>query len=1035
MKFFMKNIVIKKFLVILITIIMISNFIMPNSVYAESSGEKLVSSFFYLIAKFGDAILGTMQGFMVGDGEIRDADDNFQIKYSPGMIFSNKVLLLDVNFISPNKEVKEVGGTVNNEYSQSIFSNTYVVTNAGSTQISDPKVIYEGESVTSRTGAVTITKGQGASKAKVEELLNTYGGKDATASSVVGKTVYKWTNSATSIEYELTFSYYSDSKGFTENIVLKQIGGITTSHETVNPSDKVKELLTDYGYYTAKEENKEEKTTGSAQNNTHTYEWKNDKNEKFILTVSFKQNGSVSATWTVNLNKIGKSSVTNTKTISSAANQLQKYISSWYVALRTIALVGLLSVLVYLGIKIIISSSSAQDRAKYKNMLKDWLVAICIIFMVHYIMAFLLGITQYVNEIINDEVITTSADGTESDELMNKVRGEIGNNLIDTMKDPNDHVVGYTIMYIALVILTGIFTVQYLKRVIYMAFLTMVAPLIGLTYPIDKLKDGKAQAFNYWLKEYIFNCLIQPIHLLLYTVLIANSISFAKENILYAIVALAFLVPAEKLIKEMFGMKSNSPSGTLGAAAGGAVVMSMLQKLRAKPPKEEAEGAGGKAPTGVRTATRTPGVTLGGAPGGTIQTFNMTPANAAPANAAQANAAPANAAQANAAPANAAPANAAPTNAAPANAAPANAAQANAAQANAAQANAAQANAAQANATQANAAQANATQADSTSTSSTFGAYTPTYTIGPSIGRGLSELRKKYIGGVDDWKTRGKKFTRATGRAIGGAALGTAAATVAFASEVADGHLFEDPSTAFRNTATGAVAGYMTGSNITGHVMQTGKNIFETYKQGAEGAEQYNNMKFDKEFFKSDGYKNIEQDATILSSFGGDTDAIKTATQEFLNNGITDSAKIREYMQHGITGNDAKDFSVVGIDKVTDIEKLQSEKVNPTDYGMYSSAGFAKAQDIVDLKKEGIGASDIKHFASAGVKDANKILKAKRAHPGLSNEGLATRFALAKHAPKDLANFKAMMVGRIFEGHTVTDADAEAIFKELVDFF
>ena len=40
-----------------------------------------------------------------------------------------------------------------------------------------------------------------------------------------------------------------------------------------------------------------------------------------------------------------------------------------------------------------------------------------------------------------------------------------------------------------------------------MAFLTIIAPLVALTYPIDKINDGKAQAFNMWFKEYIFNLL------------------------------------------------------------------------------------------------------------------------------------------------------------------------------------------------------------------------------------------------------------------------------------------------------------------------------------------------------------------------------------------------------------------------------------------------------------------------------------------------------------------------------------------------
>ena len=60
-----------------------------------------------------------------------------------------------------------------------------------------------------------------------------------------------------------------------------------------------------------------------------------------------------------------------------------------------------------------------------------------------------------------------------------------------------------TIMYASIVILTITFTFQYLKRVIFMAFYTLIAPLITLTYPLDKIKDGQAQAFSMWIKEYI----------------------------------------------------------------------------------------------------------------------------------------------------------------------------------------------------------------------------------------------------------------------------------------------------------------------------------------------------------------------------------------------------------------------------------------------------------------------------------------------------------------------------------------------------
>lgn len=378
------------------------------------------------------------------------------------------------------------------------------------------------------------------------------------------------------------------------SIALKIVGdNNTASPSTGSPSEdaqnRVEQLLNQHGYNQSSSniiQNGEK--TGGLANRTITYEWTTATGENYILTNVYKQ-GTADVSWTVTLKAKGVS-IEKQGTITSTALELQGNIATWYLALRTIALVGLMSVLVYIGIRIILSSTSSQDKAKYKNMLKDWFVAICILFLLHYAMAFMLEFIGSLNNIIKSNVISEGLDGTTSDKLISTIRNQIGSDLNEAVQ--SDNVAGKIVMYLALVILTGVFTVQYLKRVIYMAFLTMIAPMIALTYPLDKIKDGKAQAFSYWVREYIFNCLIQPVHLLIYTIFINNAIDFAKENILYAIVALAFMVPAEKFIKEMFGMKSNSPTGTLGAAASGALVMSMLNKVKAKPPKDGADGAG-----------------------------------------------------------------------------------------------------------------------------------------------------------------------------------------------------------------------------------------------------------------------------------------------------------------------------------------------------------------------------------------------------------------------------------------------------------
>lgn len=280
-------------------------------------------------------------------------------------------------------------------------------------------------------------------------------------------------------------------------------------------------------------------------------------------------------------------SVDKTKTVAvkeSTAAQLQATVSKWYKALRMVALVALLSVIVYVGIRIIISSTG-QEKAKYKKMISDWVAAICILFILNYIMAFTMDIIEKITEVFS---LSGLIDVQGADTLMSGVRNNINS---------NSYSVGtsftYLILYLVLVIYTIIFTVHYLKRVVYLAFFTMIAPLIAVTYPIDKIKDGQAQAFGTWIKEYTFNAAIPVIHIIIYYALVESAAELAEANPLYAIICISFLIPAEKFFKKLFGFEKATTVGQLGAAAGGALIMNAINKMGHKSGKQAAAKAGG----------------------------------------------------------------------------------------------------------------------------------------------------------------------------------------------------------------------------------------------------------------------------------------------------------------------------------------------------------------------------------------------------------------------------------------------------------
>lgn len=288
--------------------------------------------------------------------------------------------------------------------------------------------------------------------------------------------------------------------------------------------------------------------------------------------------------------------------IKSTAEHLNGVVSKWYFILRNFALLVLMLILIYVGIRIVLGST-AGEKAKYKERLLDWVVAVCLIFIMHYIMIFAVFLNEKIIQLIDSmddiegvveqiQITSTQYDNIKAD-LADYVKTEGGStylewrtNLMGRMRIISQQVkegsvrwVAFSLCYMVLVLQTLFFSWTYLRRVLYMAFLTMIAPLVAMTYPIDKISDGKAQAFSMWLKEYIFNLLIQPVHLILYSLLISSAYMLANTNPLYTIIAIGFMMPAEKLVRKFFGFEKAQTPGLLGGAAGAAIAMTGLQGL------------------------------------------------------------------------------------------------------------------------------------------------------------------------------------------------------------------------------------------------------------------------------------------------------------------------------------------------------------------------------------------------------------------------------------------------------------------------
>ncbi len=128
---------------------------------------------------------------------------------------------------------------------------------------------------------------------------------------------------------------------------------------------------------------------------------------------------------------------------------------------------------------------------------------------------------------------------------------------------------------------------MYIKRMITIAFLILISPIITITYSIDKISDGKSQALDTWVKEFLQNVLIQPFHCIIYLVFISVGINIVNNSGTLAagiivILTMFFIFEAEKIIKNIFGINSDTTGSGMKTALTIVGTMSALKKLTEK---------------------------------------------------------------------------------------------------------------------------------------------------------------------------------------------------------------------------------------------------------------------------------------------------------------------------------------------------------------------------------------------------------------------------------------------------------------------
>lgn len=235
---------------------------------------------------------------------------------------------------------------------------------------------------------------------------------------------------------------------------------------------------------------------------------------------------------------------------------LRNIVATWYVSFRNLAVVSLAVIIIYVGIRMALSTS-AQGKAKYKQMLIGWIQALVIVVFIHMIMILIINTNNSIVDIIWKALEgKMAADGWSEISIYDTIesraydfRASVG--------------IPALIMYVALAIIFFRFLWVYIKRSFTILILVIVAPFIGAKYAIDSASGKKGNSFRSWLYDFTFNVLIQTVHALVYTTIMTVAISMAFESITGYIIALIFMnfmLSADEIFRNIFNFDKSSLS-------------------------------------------------------------------------------------------------------------------------------------------------------------------------------------------------------------------------------------------------------------------------------------------------------------------------------------------------------------------------------------------------------------------------------------------------------------------------------------------
>ena len=252
-------------------------------------------------------------------------------------------------------------------------------------------------------------------------------------------------------------------------------------------------------------------------------------------------------------NKDGNSSENGKYDNVSAA--FKSGIASWVGIIRLMALALSFIIFIVAIINIIYNMASNPGPIqiqKSKQLIQDLVVSIFIAVLIPFLLAGILYFNDFLMGVLNNFRYSLMSAGVKNFEF------QIYANMFSPIEGLKKGALNYVVTILSYIYLSFLhikFIIVFLDRLMSVAIMVIISPLIAVTYALDKAGDNKSQILNSFIGEFVSLVALAPLYALIYLTFMVLLAGIATAQPILGLIILSYFQKVERLLKDFLGIK------------------------------------------------------------------------------------------------------------------------------------------------------------------------------------------------------------------------------------------------------------------------------------------------------------------------------------------------------------------------------------------------------------------------------------------------------------------------------------------------